>query len=141
MITRLAHICFKTDHTKEMVHFYKDLLQLDLKFTFKLQSGEDFGYYFDLGNQTFLELFDQKGAVAQWGGQIQDLAQQERSPYQHFCLQVDHLEQLVASLQSKQVDVIPIKVGIDHSKQAWIQDPDGNRIELMEYTEHSLQLQ
>jgi hypothetical protein len=32
------------------------------------------------------------------------------------------------------------KSGLDFSVQAWIKDPDGNEIELMEYTGRSLQL-
>jgi hypothetical protein len=30
-------------------------------------------------------------------------------------------------------------MGVDNSRQAWIKDPDGNDIELMEYTDRSLQ--
>jgi len=32
-------------------------------------------------------------------------------------------------------------MGMDGSRQAWINDPDSNAIELMEYTHDSLQLQ
>jgi hypothetical protein len=31
-------------------------------------------------------------------------------------------------------------MGLDHALQMWIADPDGNTIELMEYTASSLQL-
>ncbi len=33
-----------------------------------------------------------------------------------------------------------IRTGLDGSFQAWLADPDGNRIELMEYTHRSAQL-
>ena len=38
------------------------------------------------------------------------------------------------------VTVTPLKTGMDHSQQAWVKDPDGNDIELMEYTRESKQL-
>jgi hypothetical protein len=31
-------------------------------------------------------------------------------------------------------------MGMDNSRQAWVTDPDGNQIELMEYGPKSLQL-
>jgi hypothetical protein len=38
------------------------------------------------------------------------------------------------------VAISQITIGMDNSKQAWIKDPDGNDIELMEYTPASFQL-
>ena len=43
-------------------------------------------------------------------------------------------------LESRGIEVTNMKSGMDHSIQAWIKDPDGNAIELMEYTHESLQL-
>ena len=45
-----------------------------------------------------------------------------------------------AMLEGRGIQVTAIKMGMDHSLQAWINDPDGNAIELMEYTHASLQL-
>ena len=66
MIKRLAHVCFKTDQTDKMVDFYKNVIGLNVKFTFKLDDGFIFGYYFDLGETTFLEIFDKVGAAKMW---------------------------------------------------------------------------
>ena len=38
------------------------------------------------------------------------------------------------------MEVTEIKLGMDKSRQAWIADPDGNQIELMEYGPASMQL-
>jgi lactoylglutathione lyase len=141
MIKRLAHVCFKTDQMDKLVAFYQDVIGLDVKFTFKLEDGFIFGYYFDLGNTTFLEIFDQKGAAKQWGGSVTTMKENVGVFYQHFCLEVGDLEGYCDTLKSKGVSVTNISVGLDHSKQAWIKDPDGNAIELMEYTKDSLQLQ
>lgn len=38
------------------------------------------------------------------------------------------------------IDFYVNKLGMDNSWQAWITDPDGNRIELMEYGPSSMEL-
>lgn len=43
-------------------------------------------------------------------------------------------------LEQRGVTVSEPKIGIDHSIQVWLSNPDGNAIELMEYTHASLQL-
>jgi catechol 2,3-dioxygenase-like lactoylglutathione lyase family enzyme len=139
MIKRLAHLCFKTDQLDRMIHFYRDILGLRIKFTLKNKDGLDFGYYFECGSRSFLEIFDQKGAVRQWGGEVVALKSPPGTFYQHFCLEVERIEAFRAGLVAKQVAVTEIAVGMDGSKQCWIKDPDGNSIELMEYTPASLQ--
>jgi lactoylglutathione lyase len=60
--------------------------------------------------------------------------------YKHFCLEITGLDEYCATLKANGVQVSEISTGMDHSRQAWISDPDGNPIELMEYGAHSLQL-
>jgi lactoylglutathione lyase len=141
MLKRLAHVCFKTDQLDNLVHFYRDLMGIPVKFTFQLEDGFVFGYYFDLGTTTFLEIFDQQGAAKHWGGSVATLQENIGVFYQHFCLEVENLEDYCQLLKSKGIAVTEIKLGIDQSKQAWLKDPDGNAIELMEYTKDSLQIQ
>ncbi len=38
------------------------------------------------------------------------------------------------SIESRDVTVTDREIGNDHSRQAWVKDPDGNLIELQEYT-------
>jgi len=140
MIKKLAHVCLFTDQLNAMIAFYRDTLGFPIKFTMKNDDGFEFGYYFASGEQTFVEIFDQRGAVKQWGGEVQALRSNAEAHARHFCFEVNGLEDVVAALTAKGIKVRPIAVGIDHSKQAWIKDPDGNDIELMEYTPRSLQL-
>ena len=138
MIRQLAHVCFFTDRLETMVAFYRDGLGFPVKFTLNTDDDELMGYYFDCGAATFIEIFDQRLAVKQWGGQVQTL--KPGSQYKHFCLEVTGLVEVKAMLVSRGIEVTNMKKGIDHSLQAWITDPDGNAIELMEYTHESLQL-
>jgi len=138
MIRQLAHLCFYTDRLEQMVHFYRDGLGLPVKFTLNDDDGHLMGYYFECGNSTFIEIFDRALAVRQWGGQAQATA--SSGQYKHFCLEVTGLDELKPALEKRGVQVSAITMGMDHSRQAWIADPDGNAIELMEYTHQSLQL-
>lgn len=140
MIKKLAHVCLFTDQLDAMIAFYRDVLGFPVKFTMKNDEGFAFGYYFATGEMTFIEIFDQRAAVKQWGGSVNAMRPGPEAHIRHFCFEVDGLEQVVAALEAKGLSVVPIKVGMDHSKQAWIKDPDGNDIELMEYTPRSLQL-
>ena len=140
MITRLGHLCLKTSQLDRLVSFYRDILGLPVKFTFINKDNACFGAYFDLGNMTFLEVFDQQGANRQWGGSSDPLKPNEHTFYQHFCLEVRGIEAYRDTLTANGVAVTEIVVGMDGSKQAWIKDPDGNSIELMEYTPASMQL-
>ncbi len=137
MIRQLAHLCFFSDHVEPMLGFYGKL-GLQVRFTLKNKSGVPFGYYLQCGNTTFIEVFDQAMAVAEWGGTVGPL--NGVNGYRHFCLEVTGLEQFKQKLEAQGIAVSPITMGMDYSCQAWINDPDGNAIELMEYTDRSMQL-
>ena len=138
MIRQLAHLNFVTNDLSKIIDFYVNKLGMKVKFTLDNRDGQPFGYYFECGNSTFLEFFDQAMAAEVWGGKVEDLAIGTR--YKHFCLEVIGLDEFCKELKSKGVDVSEISMGMDNSRQAWIADPDGNQIELMEYGPSSLQL-
>ncbi|PWH12106.1 MAG: VOC family protein [Anaerolineae bacterium] len=138
MIRQLAHLNFVTNDLPAIIDFYVEKLGMEVKFTLNNDEGVPFGYYFGCGNTTFLEFFDQALAVKQWGGEVQALTPGTR--YKHFCLEVVGLDEYRQKLLEKGVAVTEITLGMDHSRQAWITDPDGNAIELMEYGPRSLQL-
>ncbi len=83
----------------------------------------------------FLELFHPDGTLQEPG----DLAGQYG--YQHLSIQVADLAQARSDLLA--AGVVPdteISQGPDYTRQFWIHDPDGNRIELMEYAARSFQV-
>jgi catechol 2,3-dioxygenase-like lactoylglutathione lyase family enzyme len=139
MIRQLAHLNFFTNDLSKIIDFYVNQLGMNVKFTLNNKQGKPFGYYFGCGNTTFLEFFDQAMAAEVWGGNVAaELTTGTR--YKHFCLEVTGLDEYCKTLKSKGVPVSEISMGMDHSRQAWIADPDGNAIELMEYGPSSLQL-
>lgn len=138
MIRKLAHLNFVTNDLDKIIDFYVNKLGLRVRFTLNNREGKPFGYYFECGDTTFLEFFDQAMAAEMWGGTVEALNIGTR--YKHFCLEVTALKEFCEMLKSKGVAVSEIAMGMDHSLQAWIADPDGNAIELMEYGPSSMQL-
>ncbi len=138
MIRQLAHLNFVTNDLSKIIDFYVSKLGMNVKFTLDNKDGQPFGYYFECGNSTFLEFFDQAMAAEVWGGNVQELTTGTR--YKHFCLEVTGLDEFCKVLKNNDVQVPKISMGMDNSRQAWIADPDGNQIELMEYGPSSLQL-
>jgi catechol 2,3-dioxygenase-like lactoylglutathione lyase family enzyme len=128
MIQGLAHVCFTVSDLDRAIAFYRDGLGLKPAFDFTDENGERYGIYLHLGGRNFIELF--QGDVDQ---------PVEGQSFRHFCLEVDDIEATAQTLRERGIDVSEIKLGRDHSYQAWIRDPDGNRIELHHYTPESWQ--
>lgn len=83
--------------------------------------------FYPMGNFIMPELFKEPG--------------EERVGYSHLSLQVDNLKKAVKDLKNKGImPTSDITFGPDFTWQCWFADPDGNRIELMEYTDKSLQI-
>jgi catechol 2,3-dioxygenase-like lactoylglutathione lyase family enzyme len=130
MVTALAHICFTVRNLEVAEEFYRDRIGLTPAFDFVNDLGERFGVYLHIGGRSFLELF--QGAPHGATG---------RASYAHFCLEVEELAATVAELRAKGVEVSDPAMGADGSWQAWLADPDGNRIELHQYMPESKQAQ
>jgi catechol 2,3-dioxygenase-like lactoylglutathione lyase family enzyme len=137
MIRKLAHVCLQTDDLPRLLDFYHAKLGLPIKFPFINKDGETFGYYLASGDTTFIEIFDRVLKAKQWGGD-EPLIYGNRLG--HFCLEVTGLKEFKTQLESRGVKLNDIQTGMDHALQMWTNDPDGNPIELMEYTAAAWQL-
>jgi glyoxylase I family protein len=144
VIKQLAHLCLKTSQLARMTVFYRDTLGATLKFRYLAKDGRPIGCYFAFGGTTFVEVFDHADAHrrSKSANPLEPL-EDPRDPwlarYNHFCLQVEGLDAYVKLLESRGLSVTGRKTGNDCSHQAWIKDPDGNVIELQEYTAQSRQ--
>ncbi len=62
--------------------------------------------------------------------------------YTHFAFVVDDIQQFYKSLIEKgakeYVDIVP-EPAIDGNYTMWFHDPEGNRVEVLQYTERSMQ--
>jgi catechol 2,3-dioxygenase-like lactoylglutathione lyase family enzyme len=129
MITGLSHACFTVSDLSKSVAFYRDGLGLEEAFDLNIPSANLKGVYLRVGGRTFIELF--QGDPAQTPPGVS---------YKHICLEVDDIQQTVTDMRGRGVEVGEITLGSDQSYQAWTTDPDGNRIELHQFTDESLQV-
>ena len=128
MIKGIAHVCYLVGNLEKSVEFYCDVLKLRQAFEFRDEKGRRFGVYVHVGGRNFIELFEGESAGVK-----------ETASYRHLCFEVDNIRATVKELREQRVDVSDPKMGGDGSWQAWLADPDGNQIELHEYTLESKQ--
>jgi len=133
MITGIGHVAFRVTDLGRALDFYCGTL--GFREAFRLdRDGEPSPWivYLQLAPGQFLELFPGgEGAVA---------SRTRGAGYNHYCLEVDDLRATLRELAARGLAVTgePIR-GMDENWQYWIQDPDGNAIELMEITAASPQ--
>ena len=128
LIKQIGHVCLGATDLKQSERFYCTALGLKKKFCF-IRDGKEFGLYLDLGNDTFIEIFEHK-----------ELEATGRHPLQHLCLEVADIERVIAALRAQGYEVSNKQLGNDQSWQCWVTDPHGVRIEMHQYTATSSQM-
>jgi len=98
-------------------------------FVFRREDGTWFGQYLYAGGRNFIEIFAAELSAPAKG-----------QSFGHMCLEVDDINATVETLRKRGIEVSEVKMGSDHAWQAWLTDPDGNRIELHGYTPEAKQL-
>jgi lactoylglutathione lyase len=128
VITDLGHTALRVHDLDRSLDFYA---ALGIRESFRLHhaDGSLMLVYLHLGGDRFLELFPDGPEAPVTGGS-----------FMHLCLVSDDLHADVASLahQGIVIDRRP-SLGLDDNWQAWLTDPDGNAIELMQLSESSPQ--
>ncbi len=127
MIKRLAHINVISNDLAQSEYFYCEVLGLKKAFNF-YKDDQLFGFYLAVGETTFIEVFIDSQPASQQNPLIR-----------HLCLEIDDIDAVIASVRAKGWMITDKKLGTDHAWQAWITDPSGVSIEVMQYTEQSSQ--
>ncbi len=129
IITELAHSAYRCKDIDASLAFYK-LLGIHESFRLFRDDGSLMLIYLHVVGDRFIELFP--------GGVAQDPAQ--KPSYMHLCLATDNIRQMVETVRAAGVKVdTEVKLGLDGNEQAWIKDPDGNPLELMQLSDESPQ--
>ena len=161
-IKELGHVAFKCRNLKESVDFYCGILGLEKKFVMTYgeladamrRRATDHGYdapeddinhlmqiadrewfiYLKICERQFLELFE--------AGEASELCipDEKKFNYQHMALIVEDIYSARKELEERGVKIdIEVDHSVDGNLGMWIHDPDGNKIEIIQYTENSLQ--
>jgi lactoylglutathione lyase len=134
-ITGIGHVAINVADLGKSLDFYSNTLGFDEMMRINHDNGQPWLVYLRVTDDQFIEIFPE--------------AETARAPESwhangmtHLCLMVDDLDAVVAQLKAKGVTMlIEPKAGVDGNSQAWLLDPDGNRIELMQMHPQSMQLQ
>lgn len=131
-ILDIGHPAYGCHDLGAALAFYA-LLGIDESFRLVREDGSVRLVYLHVAGDRFLELFP-------GGPAPEDRVSQSRQGYRHLCLITDDIEGMVEHLRSNGVtiDTAP-KLGLDANIQAWVKDPDGNAIELMQLSPESPQ--
>jgi lactoylglutathione lyase len=127
-LTGVGHAGYVVSDMAAALAFYRDQLGLDIIMEGD-KDGKPWLKFLYVNDGAFVELFD--GGVRQ---------PSYRSNYLHLCLECADVAASVEELRSRgvEIDVEP-NTGKDNNIQAWIHDPDGNKIELMQISPDSPQ--
>lgn len=126
---RIGHLAYLTNDMSKTLPFYVEKLGFKHAFSLANEKGEPWIEYVMTPDGRFIELFHPEGKTVEPG-----------TSYMHLCLEVDDCAAAVAELEAKGVAIrVPVNKGSDGNYQAWIRDPDGRDIELMQLSPESPQ--
>jgi lactoylglutathione lyase len=132
-ITGYAHVAIKVVDLDRSLDFYVNKLGFAEMMRLYNDKGETWLVYLRITDTQYLEVFPG--------------AENDRAPgwnangMNHMCLEVDDIQALLKELDAVGIPLLlPYKIALDGNPQAWIEDPDGNRIELMQMAPDSMQL-
>lgn len=131
MITGIGHAAYGVADLERSLDFYCRGLGLREAFRLYNDRGETWIVYLQVRGLDFIELFPDP--------RVRGGAPAEHS-YRHLCLMVDDIQATLAELSGRGIHADgPARQGKDTNWQAWLTDPDGNRIELMQISAGSPQ--
>ena len=161
VILGMSHVAYKCADLEASVHYYRDVLGGEPAFEllysefyiFQKQKAaaegkvdpvfwDAFGKYGDKTwiryvkfGSVFVELFDAGEATKHC------VPDDTFLNYQHLSLEVDDMEKFTDKIRKAgaPIDSEPA-MGMEHTWQMWSHDPDGNKIEFMQYTDRSYQV-
>lgn len=133
-ITGYGHVAIKVKDLDTSLDFYRERLGFPEMLRLKNDDGSTWLVYLRITDDHYLEIFPG--------------AENDRAPgwnangVNHMCFTIDDLDATAERIKAAGIKLTAeIKKGLDGNRQAWIEDPDGNRIELMEMHPDCLQYQ
>ena len=130
----IGHVALKVADIGRSLEFYRDRLGFAEMMRLDNDDGSLWLVYLRITDTQFLELFPD--------GQGDRAPDRDATAVNHFCLECDDLDVTAARLRGAGVKLtVEPKMGLDGNRQCWIEDPDGNRIEFMQMSPSSMQVE
>jgi lactoylglutathione lyase len=132
-IVGLAHVAIKVTDLDRSLDFYINRLGFPEMLRLNKDDGSTWLVYLRITDDQYLEVFP--------GAENDRAPGWDANGMNHMCLAVEDIDAVVQRIEAAGIALLlPLKLAVDGNRQAWIEDPDGNRIELMEMDANSLQL-
>jgi lactoylglutathione lyase len=132
-IAGLAHVAIKVTDLDRSLDFYVGKLGFKEMLRLTKDDGSVWLVYLRITDDQYLEIFP--------GAENDRAPGWDANGMNHMCLAIDDINALVRDVEAAGIPLLlPLKLAVDGNWQAWIEDPDGNRIELMQMDSNSLQL-
>lgn len=129
MIADIGHPAFGAYDLNASLAFYAKL-GIEESFRLHYEDGRLMLVYLHVHGDRFIEIFPNGPEPVV--GRVQS--------FRHLCLVTDDIRATVEELRANGVAINrEANTGLDHNLQAWIRDPDGNDIELMQLSDESPQ--
>lgn len=135
MIVNTGHVSFNVQEMNRMLHFYGTILGMKQKFS---STGEDGSRWvcLELADRQYIELV-QPGHVLAASPVVNNYY-----GYQKVCLEVEDAAAAFAELVEKGFTPdSEVRMTVDYALAFNLTDPEGNHLEIVEYTPAALQLQ
>jgi lactoylglutathione lyase len=131
-ITGIGHVAIKVTDLGRSLDYYVNKLGFAEMMRLHKDDGSVWLVYLRITDEQYLEVFPGAENTRAPGWNANGL--------NHVCLTVDNIDPVLAQIESAGLPLLlPLKTAVDGNRQAWLEDPDGNRIELMEMAPDSLQ--
>ena len=131
-IKSIAHWALKVSNLDKSLAFYRDTLGFTEMMRLYHDNGDTWLVYLRITDTQFVELFP--------GGEGARAPNRDATAINHICLEVESVDAAAAHLRKIGVKLTAEpKLGLDGNRQAWFEDPDGNRIELMQMLSGNMQ--
>ena len=132
-ITSLWHVAIRVKDIDRSLDFYVNKLGFGEMFRLD-KDGALWIVYLRVTDDQYVELFP--------GGEGERAPNTEAVGYNHMCFTVDDIDAVIERLADRGVPLSrPKKVAIDRNAQIWVEDPDGNRIEMMQMSPDCLHVE
>lgn len=134
--TQIAHFALKVRDLDKSLEFYVNKLGFKEMMRLPKPDGSPGVWliYLRITDDQYLELFPD--GVGDRG------PDREVTAINHICLGVDDIDSVLVQLERAGIPLAAKKkMGVDLNWQAWIEDPDGNRIEIMQMMPNCFQLE
>jgi len=134
MITGIGHAAFIVNDMEKSLEFYCGVLGFTKAFELFRDDGSNYIVYVKICDGQFLELFYPKEEFPP-----QNMWKSEG--YGHLCLTTDDIYKTYDEVKARGAKIeLEIQKGKDKNLQFWMQDPDGNGVEIMQIMPESRQV-